>query len=283
VDAVAVSDAVTEWRSLAAWQAEAVRIRQAEAVDIAVLEERYALRGTCGLCGAAETEFVHEAGTSGNLREGLACAHCRCNARQRAAAMLLLDSIDRPFEARVYATEQASPLFVALRRRLPRLLGSEYAPGVLHRLWLSSWLVRHGVAMWVRCEDVTTLRLRDGSLAAVISLDVLEHVPDYRVALREFARVLRPGGVLALTVPFYDGRAETATIARMREDGSVEHFGTPEFHGDPISGGVPCFHHFGWNLCVALREAGFGDIAACRVHDPAQGLPQGQWVFRARR
>ena len=276
-----MSDAVTAWPSLAAWQVDAARIRHAEAADLTALDDRVP-EGTCGLCGA-DAAFPRLGGAPGNFREGLSCTHCHCNARQRAAAMLLLDAIGDPLRARGYATEQASPLFIALRRRMPRLLGSEYAPRFLQRLRLSSWLCRHGVAMWVRREDVTALRFGDGSLDAVVSLDVLEHVPAYSAALREFARVLRPGGVLALTVPFYEDRAGSVAIARLREDGSIEHFGEPEFHGDPISGGVPCFHHFGWDLCDALRNAGFDDVAACRVHDPARGLPQGQWVLRARR
>jgi SAM-dependent methyltransferase len=37
----------------------------------------------------------------------------------------------------------------------------------------------------------------------VFSSQVLEHVPDDRGVLRECARVLRPGGQLVLSVPFY--------------------------------------------------------------------------------
>ena len=197
--------------------------------------------------------------------------------------MVLLDALADPGHAHVYASEQASPLFVALRRRIPQLRGSEYAPGFLQRLRLSAWLYRQGVATWVRREDITALRHADACLDAVLSLDVLEHVPDHRAALDEFSRVLRPGGTLVLTVPFYDDRHPSTVIARIREGGGIQHLGEPEFHGDPISGGVPCFHHFGWDLLDALRAAGFAQAEACRVHDPARGLPQGLWVLRARR
>jgi SAM-dependent methyltransferase len=50
---------------------------------------------------------------------------------------------------------------------------------------------------------VNALPVRSSSLAAVISLGVVEHAeagPD--AALREFARVLRPGGRLLVSVPF---------------------------------------------------------------------------------
>ena len=50
-----------------------------------------------------------------------------------------------------------------------------------------------------------------------------------------------------------------------------------------MSGGVLCFHHFGWDLLEALREAGFAGAEAVRVRDPAQGLPAAQWIIRARR
>jgi len=41
------------------------------------------------------------------------------------------------------------------------------------------------------------------SAATLISMDVIEHLDDDVVALREYRRVLRPGAVLFLTVPAY--------------------------------------------------------------------------------
>jgi SAM-dependent methyltransferase len=47
------------------------------------------------------------------------------------------------------------------------------------------------------------LPLADGSAACVTALDILEHIPDDHAALREIARVLRPGGALVASVPAY--------------------------------------------------------------------------------
>ena len=41
----------------------------------------------------------------------------------------------------------------------------------------------------------------DGTFATVLCTEVLEHVPDPAAAIREFRRVLRPGGVLIGSVP----------------------------------------------------------------------------------
>jgi SAM-dependent methyltransferase len=45
------------------------------------------------------------------------------------------------------------------------------------------------------------LPFRDGSFAAVLALDVIEHVEDDVGMLREARRVLRPGGIVVITVP----------------------------------------------------------------------------------
>jgi SAM-dependent methyltransferase len=49
--------------------------------------------------------------------------------------------------------------------------------------------------------NVTSLPLADETFDGAVLGEVLEHVEDDRSALAEIARVLRPGGVLALSVP----------------------------------------------------------------------------------
>jgi len=49
--------------------------------------------------------------------------------------------------------------------------------------------------------DAQRLPLRDETVDAVVSMAALQLIPDPRAALAEMARVLRPGGRLALMVP----------------------------------------------------------------------------------
>lgn len=51
--------------------------------------------------------------------------------------------------------------------------------------------------------DATSLPFPDASFDAIICSETLEHVPDDRGAVAEIHRVLRPGGLLFLTVPNY--------------------------------------------------------------------------------
>jgi SAM-dependent methyltransferase len=65
--------------------------------------------------------------------------------------------------------------------------------------------LRNAGSLPVARASVEGLPFRDGAFDAVASLDVLyiEGVDDRR-ALREFFRVLRPGGVLALNLPAFE-------------------------------------------------------------------------------
>ena len=231
------------------------------------------------LCGTCGTTRRFPAST--DVREGLACPKCRLNGRQRAALGLLRDRVPAR-EARVYATEQASPLYVWLKKRYPRAVGSEFGVAPERAAHLKFWLARHGIAEAIRAMDVTALPFAEGSLEAVLTLDVLEHVPDYGRALAEFARVLAPGGTLVLTAPFATASEATIVRARLRDDGSVEHLLPEEIHGDPVSGGVLCFYHFGWDLLDALRAAGFAHAEWHRTWAPEQAL-FGMWTLVATR
>jgi SAM-dependent methyltransferase len=51
------------------------------------------------------------------------------------------------------------------------------------------------------CADATRLPFPDGTFDRVIASEVMEHIPDDLAALDELTRVLRPGGVLAVTIP----------------------------------------------------------------------------------
>jgi len=49
--------------------------------------------------------------------------------------------------------------------------------------------------------DLTSMGLKDGSVDAIINIQVLEHVPEPLSLIKEFSRVLKPGGTLYLTCP----------------------------------------------------------------------------------
>ena len=49
--------------------------------------------------------------------------------------------------------------------------------------------------------DACALQFASGFFDAVVSMGLLEYVPDYRPVLREVRRVLRPGGIAIFTVP----------------------------------------------------------------------------------
>jgi SAM-dependent methyltransferase len=49
--------------------------------------------------------------------------------------------------------------------------------------------------------DATSMPFDDGTFDVVIAAEVLEHIPADQAAMTEIARVLRPGGIAAVTVP----------------------------------------------------------------------------------
>jgi SAM-dependent methyltransferase len=57
----------------------------------------------------------------------------------------------------------------------------------------------------VRVGRVEQLPFADGTFDVVTCLDVIEHTPDDRASLAELRRVVRPGGLLLVTVPAYQG------------------------------------------------------------------------------
>ena len=269
------------------WQAQHQATLDAQDRDnmaLAVALPVEPIAGHCVFC-RAERRFGCIDGSDPStisLRESLLCQTCQTNARQRAVGDLLFQQVE-PGNHDIYVTEQSSHLYLQLKRRCRSMRGSEFTTSWRQRFHLWLWLARHGQLGPLHCENLTRLSFADRSLDAIATLDVLEHVPDADRAFRECARVLRRGGHLLMTVPFYSGRDASEEVARIGVDGVVEHLQPPEYHGDPLGGGVLCFHHFGWDVLERLRDAGFSDASAIRLRDPKRGLPGANWIFHAAR
>jgi SAM-dependent methyltransferase len=84
---------------------------------------------------------------------------------------------------------------VAVARPSSRVVGIESDPNHLAEAWARfPWLT-------ILDGDATALPIADDSADAVLLLDVVEHIAEPERALAEAHRVLRPGGVLILSVP----------------------------------------------------------------------------------
>jgi SAM-dependent methyltransferase len=92
-------------------------------------------------------------------------------------------------------------------RRGARVVAMDTDPGELDRVTATfaamaeAGEIRDGAAGRAIVGDATAIPFRDGVFDKVIAAEVLEHLPADQAAMNEIARVLRPGGVAAVTVP----------------------------------------------------------------------------------
>jgi hypothetical protein len=252
--------------------------------------------GICPVCDRA-TVFRVDSGarfdTRPNLREGLVCQRCRLTARQRTVLRALLET-PIPASPPGAILERRSRLFQRLKRLRPDVIGSEYlGPGrTPGRRYLWRRPGRLPIPSLVRHESITSLSYRDGSLGYLLHTDVLEHVPDTGLALRECRRVLAPGRPMIFTAPFFSALDETVVRGFHDADGHLVELLPAEYHGDGVrTGGIYTYYNFGWSLFEQLRGI-FPSAEIGLAYNPRHGLVQadsepGPWnmgpiVFRCR-
>jgi ubiquinone/menaquinone biosynthesis C-methylase UbiE len=72
------------------------------------------------------------------------------------------------------------------------------------QLKLLEALGEHGNGHWVlSVADVRSLPFKNNFFDVVICAEVMEHIPEDRLAVREVIRVLKPGNTLVVSVPRY--------------------------------------------------------------------------------
>jgi SAM-dependent methyltransferase len=126
--------------------------------------------------------------------------------------------------------------------------------------------------------SIEEARYPEGSFDLVVALEVLEHIPDPLPHLLELSRVTRPGGLLLLTTPNFNGLSRRLVGYRWR---------------------VVCAEHLGYfsvtTLQEALSRAGYrgADVrtrsldtavwAGCRLPSPTPSFdPQASAALRDR-
>ena len=74
------------------------------------------------------------------------------------------------------------------------VVGTEISPTVIRE-------GAHRLGVWLSVQDAGRLAFNDATFDAVVMYHVLEHLPSADEALSDIARVLKPGGLLLVTVP----------------------------------------------------------------------------------
>ncbi len=212
--------------------------------------------------------------------ETCACERCGLNSRLRAVLAFVLGHKAYSPKRRCLLTERVTNAFGVYGRYFEHLTGTEYLgpqyqPGQQVAVPSAAAIVRH--------EDLTKLSFGDGSFDTIVSQDVFEHIPDYRAAFAECARVLSPNGHLVFSIPFHGGASKTQIGAVLTAHGEIQHIMPREVHGNPVAEeGSLCFQNFGWDILDDLRLAGFARAAAHMYWGPWLGhIGQNCFVFCA--
>ena len=74
---------------------------------------------------------------------------------------------------------------------------------------------KHGLSIKAFVAFAQKIPLKKGSIDAIVCTEVIEHMPKREIAFAEFARVLRPGGIVVITFPNEGLRKKLYPIVRL--------------------------------------------------------------------
>lgn len=221
--------------------------------------------GYCEVCNEEVGFIITDAAAENgriNYRENMVCPKCRLNNRQRIMAALILNT-EKIDEKQIYMYEQITPFFRTMKPRIKNLIGSEYFGDTVIPGTISENGIRH--------EDAMNLSFDNESIDLIISNDVFEHVADIEKTFMEAYRVLKRGGKMYISVPFYFAFQKTVKRAAI-VNGKLEHYEPIVYHGNPMSKeGSLVFYDHGWELIDIIKNCGFSDAYFSTFYDVRLG------------
>jgi SAM-dependent methyltransferase len=181
------------------------------------------------------------------LRNSYFCSHCGSIPRERA----LMATIELYFPKwRELVIHESSPGSGGASKRLAEE-GTHYIASQYFADKLPGTLVDG-----VRCENLEALSFADESIDLHITQDVMEHVFHPAQVFREIARTLKLGGAHIFTAPLEKKHEPSVVRARLDADGTVTHFDTAVYHGNPVSAqGSLVTIDWGYDICRHIFEA----------------------------
>jgi SAM-dependent methyltransferase len=213
------------------------------------------LQGYCPVCEAPATFYSEHLW----FRDHLFCETCQSIPRERAMALVLNEF--RP-KWRTLRIHESSPEFRGVSRKLAQqcanYVATQYRPD--HPLGV--------VIEGHRNENLEQQTFRDHEFDLVVSLDVMEHVNDPEACFREIWRTLEPGGAYIFTAPTYKESVRTERAARFLDNGELELYREPEYHGNPINpqGSIVTFR-YGYDFPELIARWAPFEVRVVRFHD----------------
>jgi len=226
-------------------------------------------RGTCPICGM-DVEFAVT--NPSNLRESLVCPGCGSISRDRTLVCALGAVLGETEALRSWKPDRNRRIFEASSFRghakfMPKLCdhyNTRYVPEKMQGQYDNR-----------KYADLQQMPYDDEFFDVIMTSDVFEHVRLYQQALYEVYRVLKPGGVMLLQVPFHpDGE----TVTRAQPDGDKDVFlMEPLYHAEDTL----VYRVYGRDFLAELQDAGF-EVECVEAEMPHFGIP-GQSIIVCRK
>lgn len=187
-----------------------------------------------------------------DLRGQFGCQECGLCNRDRLLYESVISELTATRNHKILMFEFITHLFHRLKEKCPHLIGVEYGGGHLKSgdsFHFKKWNIVH--------QDMQKTSYEANSFDIIIHSDVLEHIPDPMLAMKEILRILKPGGKCYFSTPIYSNRFQHTQRAVV-ENGELRFLNGPAYHGNPLNPrGAPVFYEFGLNLLEDLNNVGF--------------------------